>query len=154
MTALAVVLLGAAAVSGSTDHRPPGWQVVWLDDFDGARGSLPSSRDWIVDTGTGYPGGASSWGTGEVQTYTADPSTIALDGRGNLTITPRRDSAGAWTSGRVETRRSEHSGFFLLLDVAIGGGFPDAGVGTPTAATVPDKPMVVDHVSVSTKARR
>ena len=301
VTALAVVLLGTAASSGpaqATDHQPPSWQVVWRDDFDGGQGHLPSSDDWIVDTGTGYPGGASSWGTGEIQTYTADPSTIALDGRGNLTITPRRDDAGAWTSARVETRRSDftapeggvlriegrlrmpdvagdaalgywpafwalgapyrgdywnwpdvgeidvaenvdgvdrvwgvlhcgtasggpcdepegragtavcpgspcrsafhtyrfewdrgvspdrlrwyvdeqefhsvgaadvdavawaamtsHSGFFLLLDVAVGGGFPDAvaGVDTPTAATVPGEPMVVDHVSVSTKAGR
>jgi beta-glucanase (GH16 family) len=301
VTALTVILLGVAAFSGpapATGHPPPDWQVVWRDDFDGDRGSLPSPDDWIVDTGTGYPGGPSSWGTGEVQAYTADPSTIALDGRGNLAITPRRDGAGNWTSARVETRRSDftapeggvlrvegrlrmpdvtgdaglgywpafwalgapyrgdhwnwpqvgeidvaenvngvdrvwgvlhcgtptggscdeptgraattacpgspcrsdfhtyrlewdravtpdqlrwyvdeqrfhavsaadvdpdawaamttHAGFFLLLDVAVGGGFPDAvaGLDTPTAATVPGVPMVVDHVSVSTKAGR
>jgi len=43
-----------------------------------------------------------------------------------------------------------HAGYFLILDVAMGGGFPDplAGHATPTAATVPGASMVVDYVSV------
>ncbi|MBB6344483.1 beta-glucanase (GH16 family) [Nonomuraea muscovyensis] len=43
-----------------------------------------------------------------------------------------------------------HAGYFLLLNVAVGGAFPNgvAGFGTPTAATVPGRPMVVDYVAV------
>ncbi|MDF2707644.1 MAG: 1,3-beta-glucanase [Nonomuraea muscovyensis] len=43
-----------------------------------------------------------------------------------------------------------HAGYFLLLNVAMGGAFPNgvAGFGTPTAATVPGRPMVVDYVAV------
>jgi beta-glucanase (GH16 family) len=44
-----------------------------------------------------------------------------------------------------------HAGFFIILNVAIGGAFPDiiAGTTTPVAATEPGHPMVVDHVTVS-----
>jgi hypothetical protein len=43
-----------------------------------------------------------------------------------------------------------HSGYFLLLNVAMGGGFPNgvAGFGTPTGDTVSGRPMVVDYVAV------
>lgn len=85
---------------------PPGWQLVWSDDFNGAAGTLPSSSEWIFDTGTSYPGGPANWGTGEIQTYTANPANISRDGNGNLRITPLRDGAGGWTSARIETQRS------------------------------------------------
>jgi hypothetical protein len=298
-TALSALLLGTAACTGpaqvNVEQTP---QVDWREDFNGDAGGLPSSRDWLVDTGTGYPDGPPNWGTGEVQSYTTDKSNIGLDGHGNLRITPRRDSAGQWTSARIETKRADfkapaggvlrvegriqmpdvtgdaaagywpafwvlgspfrgdfgswprvgevdvmenvngqnrawgvlhcgvapggpcaefdglggtavcpgegcqaafhtyrfewdrststdqlrwyvdgvqyhsvaqsqfdaatwsnmtsHAGFFLLLNVAIGGGFPNgvAGSDTPTAATAPDKPMVVDYVAVSTKFGR
>jgi len=85
---------------------PEGWSLVWSDDFNGQAGSLPDSEDWIIDTGTSYPGGPANWGTGEVQTDTDSPENIALDGQGNLRITPRRDDSGQWTSARIETQRS------------------------------------------------
>jgi beta-glucanase (GH16 family) len=46
---------------------------------------------------------------------------------------------------------TSHAGYFLLLNVSIGGAFPNAvaGKGTPTGATVSGRPMVVDYVSVS-----
>jgi hypothetical protein len=45
---------------------------------------------------------------------------------------------------------ASHAGFFIILNVAIGGGFPDgvAGFPTPTGATVPGHPMLVDYVAV------
>lgn len=45
---------------------------------------------------------------------------------------------------------ASHEGFFLILNVAIGGGFPSgvAGFETPTAATEPGHPMTVDYVVV------
>ncbi|MGW6196586.1 glycoside hydrolase family 16 protein [Kribbella sp. NPDC055110] len=290
---LAVVSIGVAA---EANVPPPaaGWTTVWSDDFDGANGALPSAANWIIDTGHAYPGGPGNWGTGEIQNYTNSPDNLSLDGTGNLRITPRRDGAGNWTSGRVETQRSDfkppaggvlaiesriqmpnvtgdaalgywpafwalgspyrgnywnwpgigefdimenvnginsvwgvlhcgvnpggpcnetsgiannracpgatcqagfhtyrfewdtsvspnqlrwyvdgqqwhsvsqgqlpadtwsnmttHAGYFVLLNVAIGGAFPDALNGpTPRASTVPDKPMIVDYVAVSSK---
>ncbi|MEU5880485.1 glycoside hydrolase family 16 protein [Spirillospora sp. NPDC047279] len=43
-----------------------------------------------------------------------------------------------------------HGGYFLLLNVAMGGAFPDgvAGQTTPTASTVSGRPMLVDYVAV------
>lgn len=38
---------------------------------------------------------------------TSSTSNVALDGSGNLLITPRRDASGNWTSGRIETRRTD-----------------------------------------------
>lgn len=42
---------------------------------------------------------------------------------------------------------------FMILNVAVGGAFPDgvAGSQTPTAATEPGHPMLVDYVNVSTR---
>jgi hypothetical protein len=291
-----VLIAGSLAVAAQASVPPPtaGWSTVWSDDFDGPNGTLPSGANWIIDTGHGYPGGPGNWGTGEIQNYTNSTNNVALDGGGNLRITPRRDGAGNWTSGRVETQRSDfkppaggvlaiesriqmpnvtgdaalgywhafwalgqpyrgnywnwpgigefdimenvnginsvwgvlhcgvnpggpcnetsgiannracpgatcqagfhtyrfewdtsvspnqlrwyvdgqqfhsvsqgqlpadtwanmtsHAGYFVLLNVAIGGAFPDALNGpTPRASTVPDKPMVVDYVAVSSK---
>ena len=41
-------------------------------------------------------------------------------------------------------------GFFVILDVAMGGGFPAAFGGGPTASTVSGVPMVVDYVAAYT----
>ncbi|WP_345944851.1 glycoside hydrolase family 16 protein [Streptomyces albus] len=81
-------------------------QKVWRTDFDGAAGSPPSGDDWIIDTGTGYPGGPPNWGTGEVQTYTDRPENVQLDGAGHLKITALKQG-DAWTSARIETRRTD-----------------------------------------------
>lgn len=80
-----------------------GWTLTWSDDFVGTAGSAPASADWVVMTGTSYPGGAANWGTNEIEVYTSDPANVKLNGDGQLELTAIRDSAGAWTSGKVET---------------------------------------------------
>jgi len=49
---------------------------------------------------------------------------------------------------------TDHAGYFLMLNLAIGGAFPDgvSGVTTPTAATEPGHSMLVDYVRVYTMA--
>ena len=42
----------------------------------------------------------------EVQHYTTNQDNICLSGSGYLWIRPQRDSSGAWTSGRVEGKKS------------------------------------------------
>ncbi|ORY61709.1 family 16 glycosyl hydrolase [Pseudomassariella vexata] len=84
-----------------------GFTITWSDDFTGAAGSLPDSANWLVDTGTSYPGGASNWGTGEIQTFTSNPENIQQDGNGVLKITAIKDEAGGWTSARIETQRTD-----------------------------------------------
>jgi hypothetical protein len=105
-TIVVLVIVSAIAVTLRLT-RGPGWQPVWSDDFDGADGAAPSARTWLLATGTGYPGGAPQWGTGEIQTYTTDPVNVGLDGDGHLRITPTRDSSGQWRSARLESRRAD-----------------------------------------------
>ncbi|TDD71843.1 glycosyl hydrolase family protein [Actinomadura darangshiensis] len=103
----AIATAAVAPPAGASVPPPPdGWSLVWSDDFDGSAGALPSSSNWIIDTGHGYPGGPGNWGTGEIQRYTADPSNVSLDGSGNLRITPVKSSSGEWTSARIETQRT------------------------------------------------
>ena len=97
----------AGSASASVPSTPSGWTLVWSDDFDGPAGTLPSSDNWIIDTGHSYPGGPSDWGTGEIQRYTDSTANLSLDGSGNLRITPLRSSSGEWTSARIETRRAD-----------------------------------------------
>jgi Beta-1,3-glucanase/Carbohydrate binding module family 56/Chitobiase/beta-hexosaminidase C-terminal domain/Glycosyl hydrolases family 16 len=91
----------------ATVPAPPGWNLVFSDDFNGAAGSAVNGANWQYTTGTSYPGGPANFGTHEVETMTANAANVALDGAGNLKITPQRDGAGNWTSGRIETKRTD-----------------------------------------------
>ncbi|WP_329291689.1 glycoside hydrolase family 16 protein [Streptomyces sp. NBC_01455] len=108
---LSLVAAAAAAATlpanASAPTSPSGWSQVFVDDFNGAAGTGVNTSNWQYDTGTSYPGGAANWGTGEVETMTSSTNNVALDGNGNLLITPRRDAAGNWTSGRIETTRTD-----------------------------------------------
>ncbi|MEV4624115.1 carbohydrate-binding protein [Asanoa sp. NPDC049573] len=112
LLSIATVTISVAAVAtavtanASVPATPSGWSLAWSDDFTGSANSLPSSANWIIDTGTAYPGGPAQWGTGEIQTYTNSASNVSLDGSGNLRITPIRNGSGQWTSARIETTRS------------------------------------------------
>ncbi|MFD7512472.1 glycoside hydrolase family 16 protein [Streptomyces sp. NPDC059853] len=103
-TALAASV--AVLLPTATAQEPAALAEVWRADFDGPAGTLPDTADWIIDTGTGYPGGPPQWGTGETQVYTDDPANISLDGEGHLRITALKDG-DTWTSGRIESRRSD-----------------------------------------------
>ncbi|MFE7853929.1 glycoside hydrolase family 16 protein [Streptomyces sp. NPDC057403] len=106
---LAAVLATAATQSAdaSAPTPPSGWTQVFADDFNGSAGTGVNTTNWLYDTGTSYPGGAANWGTGEVERMTSSTGNVALDGSGNLKITPLRDAAGNWTSGRIETNRTD-----------------------------------------------
>ncbi|GAA3542505.1 glycoside hydrolase family 16 protein [Kribbella ginsengisoli] len=117
-----VVTALTVAAQASVPPPPAGWTTVWSDDFNGNSGTLPSSANWIIDTGHAYPGGPGNWGTGEIQNYTNSTNNLSLDGAGNLRITPRRDGAGNWTSARIETQRSNFkppSGGVVAMEARI-----------------------------------
>ncbi|MCW2640484.1 MAG: hypothetical protein JWP76_2790 [Dactylosporangium sp.] len=100
-------------VYGSTTPTPPpsgvpgDWTTVWTDDFSGAANTSPSAANWLLRTGTSYPGGAANWGTGEVETASSSTANVYLDGSGKLNIKAIRDGSGKWTSGRIETQRTD-----------------------------------------------
>ncbi len=102
----ALIATSSSAVA-SVPPAPSGWSTVWSDDFSGAAGTGLSSTNWLYDTGTSYPGGAANWGTGEIETMTNSTTNVYQDGAGHLAIKPIRDANGNWTSGRVETQRTD-----------------------------------------------
>ncbi|WP_225918735.1 glycoside hydrolase family 16 protein [Actinocatenispora comari] len=114
--ALALAAFGAAVPSDAAPTPsaapravpapPTGWSTVFSDDFGGAAGTGVNRSDWLYDTGTGYPGGAGNWGTGEVETMTDSTTNVYQDGSGHLVIKPV-NSNGSWTSGRIETQRTD-----------------------------------------------
>lgn len=83
-----------------------GYNLTWSDEFEGAGGQLPDEALWRMTTGTSYPGGAANFGTGEIQTYTADTANCQLTGNGTLQIKAIK-SGSAWTSARIETQLSD-----------------------------------------------
>jgi beta-glucanase (GH16 family) len=64
-----------------------------------------------------------------------------LDGRNYFTISQDQIDGGIWT------KAVDHP-FFIIFDLAMGGGFPDAFGGGPNAATVSGAAMKVDYVAV------
>lgn len=78
--------------------------TLFREDFSGlSPGSLPPAENWVVLTGTSYPGGPERWGNGEAQTYTRDRNNLAVTDAGTLRITPLKSGRTGWTSGRIET---------------------------------------------------
>ncbi|WP_328967066.1 SGNH hydrolase domain-containing protein [Streptomyces sp. NBC_00239] len=66
------------------------------------------------------------------------------DGRLSHRVSADRMDRATWL-------RAVDHGLFLILNVAIGGGLPQADGGTPGPATEPGHAMRVDHVTVSTR---
>ncbi|MEU2448791.1 SGNH hydrolase domain-containing protein [Streptomyces sp. NPDC012765] len=122
-------LLPAAAAVGPGAAGPgaapgaDGWTRLLRDDFDGPAGTPPSAVNWLHDLGTCYPGcPAPQWGTGEIETMTDSTDNVRLDGQGALEIVPTRDKDGRWSSGRIETRRSDFApppGGALRIEASI-----------------------------------
>ncbi|MET7622679.1 glycoside hydrolase family 16 protein [Streptomyces sp. NPDC005408] len=70
-----------------------------------------------------------------------------VDGVQFHSVSQSQVDAATWSN------MTDHAGYFILLNVSIGGAFPDAlGGPTPTAATEPGHPMVVDYVGVWSRA--
>src|SRR6187551_3396578 len=108
----AAIAVAATAVftmdaNAAVPSAPAGMTTVFSDDFTGAAGSGVNTANWLYDIGTSYPGGAANWGTGEIETMTNSTANVYQDGAGHLAIKPIRDSSGRWTSGRIETQRTD-----------------------------------------------
>jgi beta-glucanase (GH16 family) len=67
-----------------------------------------------------------------------------VDNQQYHTISQNQLPAADWAA------MTNHAGYFILLNVAMGGAFPDGVLGrvTPTGATASGRPMVVDYVAV------
>jgi beta-glucanase (GH16 family) len=93
---------GTADAGPSADAGPilgyP-WHLVWQDEFEGPEGARPEPGNWR------YEVGGDGWGNQQLEFDTDRSENAALDGRGNLAITARRESFGgrAYTSARLAT---------------------------------------------------
>lgn len=94
----------AATGAGANAAPPPGYRLVWSDNFRQDPGSLPDAARWGHDLGAG------GWGNAEKETYTdstenarivSDP--FAGDSRA-LEIVAREDGNGGYTSARILTK--------------------------------------------------
>lgn len=115
---------------------PPGYtNQLFLDDF--SAGALDTGT-WTYDLGTSYPNGPANWGTGEIQTYTQDPTNIHVNAEGNLVITPQ-NSGGQWTSARIETTAAVDfaapEGCKLWVEANLKVGSPNMAAGTEMGST-------------------
>jgi hypothetical protein len=142
-----------------TDHNwPKDGEVDIMEDVNGL-----SSVFGTLHCG-GYPGGPcnepSGIGSGQkpcpgcqtaFHTYTViidrsvSPEQIRwyLDGTNYFTVSANQVDPTTWANA------VDHA-FFIIFDLAIGGGFPAAFGGGPTASTQSGVPMIVDYVRVYT----
>jgi hypothetical protein len=128
-----VGLIGTGgSASAAVPGAPAGWTTVFSDDFNGSSGSALNRADWLYDLGTGYPGGAANWGTGEIESATDSTNNVYQDGQGHLVIRALRDGSGHWTSGRIETQRTDFAappGGQLQMSASILQPNPASGLG-------------------------
>jgi beta-glucanase (GH16 family) len=129
----AALLVATGSHAGATvPPAPSGWTTVFSDDFNGAAGTGVDTTNWLYDTGTGYPGGAANWGTGEVETMTNSTANVYQDGQGHLVIKPIMDKRHQWTSGRIETQRTDFAapaGGQMEITASIEQPNPSSGLG-------------------------
>jgi beta-glucanase (GH16 family) len=83
---------------------PPGWTLVWSDEFSGPDGSSPVSKKWTFDLG------GKGWGNQELESYTNRKENARIE-KGNLVITAQKETyPGAdgvtrdYTSARLKTQ--------------------------------------------------
>jgi beta-glucanase (GH16 family) len=90
------------AACGEAGGRSAGerWELVWSDEFEGAKGASPDASKW------GFDVGGDGWGNQQLEFNTDSPDNVSLDGDGHLAITARRQALGnnRFTSGRIQTR--------------------------------------------------
>ena len=83
-------------VAGPTGNLPAGsMRLIWHDEFNGTAGTPPDGSHWKIETG--------ALGNGRLDYLTR--RNVALDGKGDLVITARRQRAGGlgYTSARITT---------------------------------------------------
>jgi hypothetical protein len=138
---LAGLVAGATpATAGSDAPTLPGYALTWKDDFNGAAGKPVEPGKWIYDLGTGYgcAGCPSQWGTFEIESMSDSTENVSFDGQGDLLITPVRQADGSWTSGRIETRKTDFAaGDRGVLRVQASIELPRTGIGPEAAGIWP-----------------
>lgn len=89
----------AQSSDGTQGLCPPGYQLVWNDEFDGEAGASANTSKWVYEIGN-----SNGWGNSELEYYRSQNGV--LDGNGNLVITARQESYSSfsYTSARLKTQ--------------------------------------------------
>ena len=109
----------------------------------------PCAEPVGLSNGGVAPEAGDMWGQQHVYAFEWDRSGSEdvmrwyLDAKQVHTVRESAVPADVWAS------LSNHAGYRLILNVAIGGQFPAALGGGPTAATRPGAPMFVDYVKIA-----
>jgi beta-glucanase (GH16 family) len=93
---------------------PPGWKLVWSDEFEGAE---VDAKKWDFERGTGFYGGdhqwLAGWGNNELEFYTGRPENVFLRGGVLHLRAVKEDYKGAaYTSARLMTRKKDKGPLF------------------------------------------
>jgi beta-glucanase (GH16 family) len=119
-SATLLLALTAGLVACSTAPDDADWALVWEDEFEGAAGTLPDTRDWRFDVGT-------DWGNAQLEYDTDRASNASLDGSGHLAITARAEpfNGRAYTSARITTqgkREFQYGRIMARIKLPVGQG--------------------------------
>src|SRR5208283_725519 len=77
---VSVLAPARAQAPASPSTTPPGYHLVWSDEFNSPDGSLPDPAKWTYDLG------GEGWGNEELEFYTNHPQNAHV-ASGNLVIT-------------------------------------------------------------------
>ena len=88
-----------AAPPAKADKRDMVLVPTFADEFDGPAGTPPDPKRWTYDLG------GDGWGNNQLEYNTNRVENVALDGKGCLAITARRETykGNAYTSARIKT---------------------------------------------------
>jgi beta-glucanase (GH16 family) len=103
-TILCVIPFASVCATSENEFAPPGYVLVWSDEFNAADGSVPVPAKWTYDLG------GEGWGNHELESYTNHPQNAQIKS-GNLVITAQKEitarPAGEprqYTSARIKTK--------------------------------------------------
>jgi len=95
---LVIVLLHSFYVEVSGWAVPPGYKLVWSDEFNGKDGTPPDYNSWYAESGGG------GWGNNELEYYT-NRINNAFQSNGSLVVQALKEQYGGngYTSARLNT---------------------------------------------------
>jgi beta-glucanase (GH16 family) len=117
-----IALCGATAfafalfsLTRAAEPAPPGWKLVWSDEFDGTE---IDKTKWDFDIGNGFYNydanqWINGWGNDELQYYTREPeNAFVKDGMLHVRAVKESLHGCGYTSARLKTRKKDGSVLF------------------------------------------
>lgn len=97
----------------AAEPQPPGWKLVWSDEFDGKQ---IDAAKWDFDLGNGFYSGdvwVGGWGNDELEYYTREPENAFVEeGLLHIRAIKQPYQGLGYTSARMKTRKKDGSALF------------------------------------------